>query len=86
MNSLLIRGASTATAAIDDLATSAHTAINEGCRRDRVVWVIVVIALAIIAAVGLAVAWWLACRAIGKYPVISVPAWGSAGSYRAWCS
>ena len=79
-------GATAAMFALDDMADSAQTALSNGSRRDHVVWVIVVIALAIIALVGLAAAWWLACRAIGKYPVVSVPAWGAGGSYRAWCN
>lgn len=79
------RGAAAAAFALHDAAEYADAALHEAVRRDRVVWVIVVIALAVIALVGLATAWWLACQAIGKYPAFSVPAWGAAGSYRAWC-
>lgn len=75
-----------ASSALTGLAESADAALSGGLRRDRVVLVIVAIALAVIALVGLAVAWWLACQAIGKYPSFSVPAWGAAGEYRAWCS
>lgn len=86
MNDLVTRGCAQVVFALDGLAEAADAAFSGGSRRDRVVWVIVVIAIAVIAAVGLLTAWWLACRAIGKYPTFNVPAWGQAGSYRAWCS
>ncbi|KTR94165.1 hypothetical protein NS220_10030 [Microbacterium testaceum] len=86
MNDLVTRTYAQAVFALDGLAEGAESAFGNGSRRDRVVWVVVAIAIAVIAAVGLLTAWWLACRAIGKYPTFSVPAWGKAGSYRAWCN
>lgn len=52
---------------------------------DRAVWIIL-IAIAIILAVGLAVAWWLACQAQGGYPALDMPGWSSGGTWKAYCA
>jgi len=53
-------------------------------RRDS--WVqLVVIGLALILAVGLAVAWWITCQRKGMYPALDMPSWNSGGTWKAYC-
>ena len=47
---------------------------------------LIVIPIALVVAMGLIAAWYISCRRHGLYPTLSVPAWKSAGNYRAWCS
>lgn len=72
-----------ALAAADALAGPAP--FQPGWRQDRAV-VLIVVALALIAAVGLAVAWWIACGNQGGYPAFDMPSWQSGGTWKFYCA
>lgn len=55
-----------------------------GLRQDRVV-VLILIAIALIIAAGLAVAWWAACQNKGMYPALDMPSWNAGGTWKAYC-
>lgn len=54
-------------------------------RVDRWVW-IVAIAIALILAVGLAVAWWITCQNQGGFPALDMPSWDAGGTWKAYCA
>lgn len=68
------------------LITQSPRAIAEhfGLRQDRVV-VLIIIALALIVAVGVAAAWWVACQNKGMYPALDMPSWNAGGTWKAYC-
>ncbi|MFZ7088966.1 hypothetical protein [Curtobacterium sp. RRHDQ10] len=51
--------------------------------RDR--FVVVILAIAIILAAGIAVAWWAACQSKGLYPALDMPSWNAGGTWKAYC-
>jgi hypothetical protein len=53
--------------------------------RDSWVW-IVVIAIALVLAVGLMVAWWIVCQQQGGYPAVDMPSWQSGGTWKVYCA
>jgi hypothetical protein len=54
-------------------------------RRDR--WVtVVIIAIALVVAVGLVTAWWITCQNEGMYPALDMPSWNSGGTWKAYCT
>lgn len=54
-------------------------------RLDR--WVqLVIIALALVLAVGLMVAWWITCQNKGLYPALDMPSWNAGGRWKAYCA
>lgn len=54
-------------------------------RLDR--WVqLVIIALALILAVGLAIAWWITCQKKRLLPAVKTPAWKSGGTWKVYCA
>lgn len=53
-------------------------------RRDP--WVVlVVVAVAVILAVGLVAAWWMACQSRGMYPAFDMPNWQNGGTWKIYC-
>jgi len=63
---------------------SAALSTGSTVRVDR--WVIiVVIAVAVVLAIGLATAWWIACQNKGMYPALDMPNWNSGGTWKAYC-
>lgn len=49
-------------------------------------WVqLVIIAIALILAVGLLAAWWMTCQARGMYPAFDMPNWQNGGTFKAYC-
>jgi hypothetical protein len=58
---------------------------SSAVRRDR--WVVlVVIAIAVVIAAGLLVAWWAACQSRGLYPALDMPSWQDGGTWKVCCS
>jgi len=53
-------------------------------RQDRYVWLIV-IAIAVIIALGLATAWFVYCQAQGGWPAMDQPSWVNGGTWKAYC-
>lgn len=57
---------------------------DSAVRRDN--WVVlVVIAIALVVAVGLGVAWWITCQNKGLYPALDQPSWKEGGTWKAYC-
>jgi hypothetical protein len=68
---------STAPAALSELRTST-------VRRDP--WVtVVLIALALVVAVGLIAAWWIVCQNKGMYPALDMPSFSQGGTWKVYC-
>ncbi len=73
-------------------ATSGLVRVSSGvaARRDSPVrldrWVVVVvIAIALVLAVGLAAAWWITCQVRGMYPALDMPSFQNGGTWVAYC-
>ncbi len=54
-------------------------------RRDSHVWLIV-IAIAIVIAMGLMTAWFVYCRYQGGWPALDMPSWASGGTWKVYCA
>ncbi|MBN9156626.1 MULTISPECIES: hypothetical protein [unclassified Microbacterium] len=54
-------------------------------RRDSYVWLIV-IAIAIVIALGLMTAWFIYCRNQGGWPALDMPSWTSGGTWKVYCA
>ena len=54
-------------------------------RRDSYVWLIV-IAIAIVIALGLMTAWFIYCRNQGGWPALDMPSWTSGGTWQVYCA
>lgn len=79
MSNLLMRG--TVSALV--LPRVLETQLSE-VRADR--WVVVVlIAIALVAAVGLGAAWWIVCQNKGMYPAFDMPNFSTGGTWKAYC-
>lgn len=48
--------------------------------------ILIIIGIALVLAVGLAVAWWITCQNKGGlYPALDMPSWNSGGTWKAYC-
>lgn len=54
-------------------------------RRDSYVWLIV-IAIAVVIALGLMAAWFIYCRNQGGWPALDMPSWSSGGTWKVYCA
>ncbi|WP_295127309.1 hypothetical protein [uncultured Leifsonia sp.] len=54
-------------------------------RQDRLVWLIV-IAIAIVIALGLATAWFVYCQAQGGWPALDMPSFSAGGTWKLYCA
>ena len=54
-------------------------------RRDSYVWLII-IAIAIVIALGLMTAWFVYCRNEGGWPARDMPSWTSGGTWKMYCA
>ena len=54
-------------------------------RRDSYVWLIV-IAIAIVIALGLMTAWFIYCRNQGGWPALDMPSWSTGGTWKVYCA
>ncbi|WP_295013652.1 hypothetical protein [uncultured Microbacterium sp.] len=54
-------------------------------RRDSFVWIIV-IAIAVVIALGLMAAWFIYCRNQGGWPALDMPSWSSGGTWKVYCA
>ena len=69
------------------LAFSARAGLVQTGRVNADRWVfLVVIAIALVLAVGLAVAWWSVCQAQGGYPALDMPSFNAGGTWKAYCA
>lgn len=48
--------------------------------------VLIVIGLALVAAMGLAAAWYISCRNQGMYPALDMPSFQEGGTWKAYCT
>lgn len=49
-------------------------------------WVAVaIIAVAVVIALGIGVAWWHACRRMGMYPALDMPSINQGGTWKVYC-
>ncbi len=70
---------------VEQIADRAADMRSSAVRADR--WVVlVVIAIALVIAVGLAVAWWITCQNKGMYPALDMPSFNQGGTWKAYCS
>jgi hypothetical protein len=69
---------------INDLPARVIARFDPDVRKDR--WVVlVVIAIALVLAVGLAVAWFITCQNRGMYPALDMPSFNKGGTWKAYC-
>ena len=54
-------------------------------RRDSYAWLIV-IAIAVVLAMGLMTAWFIYCRYQGGWPALDMPSWASGGTWKVYCA
>jgi len=54
-------------------------------RRDSYVWLIV-IAIAVVIALGLMTAWFIYCRNQGGWPALDMPSWSTGGTWKVYCA
>jgi heme A synthase len=54
-------------------------------RQDRFVWIIV-IAIAVVIALGLLTAWFVYCQSRGGWPALDMPSWSSGGTWKVYCA
>lgn len=54
-------------------------------RHDRFVWIIV-IAIAVVIALGLLTAWFVYCQSRGGWPALDMPSWSSGGTWKVYCA
>lgn len=54
-------------------------------RQDRLVWLIV-IAIAVVIALGLMTAWFIYCRSQGAWPALNMPSFSSGGTWKVYCA
>ncbi|WP_292714742.1 hypothetical protein [Microbacterium sp. 13-71-7] len=48
-------------------------------------WWIIVIAIAVVIALGLFTAWFIYCRSQGGWPAVDMPAWQKGGTWKMYC-
>ena len=65
------------------VARAAHSLLL--VRRDSYVWLII-IAIAIVIALGLMTAWFVYCRNEGGWPALDMPSWTSGGTWKMYCA
>ncbi|TDN43369.1 hypothetical protein EDF64_10839 [Curtobacterium flaccumfaciens] len=53
-------------------------------KQDRVV-VLILVAVAIVIALGLVTAWWIACQNKGMYPAMDMPSFSAGGTWKLYC-
>lgn len=57
----------------------------QSVRQDRLVWLIVV-AIAVVIALGLATAWFVYCQAQGGWPALDMPSFSAGGTWKLYCA
>ncbi|MGN7192461.1 MULTISPECIES: hypothetical protein [unclassified Curtobacterium] len=82
MSNLVLTGAVQSQSALLGSIDAAHQRL--ALKQDRVV-VLVLIAIALILAVGLVTAWWITCQNKGMYPAMDMPSFSAGGTWKAYC-
>lgn len=84
MNELITRSYLAYNDSKQSISNRALQIMEDQSRRDR--WVVAVfISVALVVAVGLAVAWWITCQNKGMYPAVDMPAFSQGGTWKAYC-
>ncbi|MBT1607856.1 hypothetical protein [Curtobacterium flaccumfaciens] len=82
MSNLVLNGALYSQSAITDRVESMRDRL--ALKQDRVV-VLVLIAIALLLAVGLITAWWITCQNKGMYPAMDMPSFSAGGTWKVYC-
>ncbi|MCS5507230.1 hypothetical protein ACTHQN_00205 [Curtobacterium flaccumfaciens] len=82
MSNLVLNGALYSQSAITDRVESIRDRL--ALKQDRVV-VLVLIAIALLLAVGLITAWWITCQNKGMYPAMDMPSFSAGGTWKVYC-
>ncbi|MBT1546749.1 MULTISPECIES: hypothetical protein [Curtobacterium] len=82
MSNLVLNGALYSQSAITDGVESMRDRL--ALKQDRVV-VLVLIAIALLLAVGLITAWWITCQNKGMYPAMDMPSFSAGGTWKVYC-
>lgn len=82
MSNLVLNGALYSQSAITDRVESMRDQL--ALKQDRVV-VLVLIAIALLLAVGLITAWWITCQNKGMYPAMDMPSFSAGGTWKVYC-
>ncbi|MFL0360042.1 hypothetical protein [Curtobacterium flaccumfaciens] len=82
MSNLVLNGAHYSQSAITDRVESMRDRL--ALKQDRVV-VLVLIAIALLLAVGLITAWWITCQNKGMYPAMDMPSFSAGGTWKVYC-
>ncbi|MBF4615815.1 hypothetical protein [Curtobacterium sp. VKM Ac-1376] len=82
MSNLVLNGALYSQSAITGRVESMRDRL--ALKQDRVV-VLVLIAIALLLAVGLITAWWITCQNKGMYPAMDMPSFSAGGTWKVYC-
>ncbi|WP_395821164.1 hypothetical protein [Curtobacterium flaccumfaciens] len=82
MSNLVLNGALYSQSAITDGVESMRDRL--ALKQNRVV-VLVLIAIALLLAVGLITAWWITCQNKGMYPAMDMPSFSAGGTWKVYC-
>lgn len=82
MSNLVLNGALYSQSVITDSVGSMRQRL--ALKQDRVV-VLVLIAIALLLALGLITAWWVTCQNKGMYPAMDMPSFSAGGTWKVYC-
>jgi hypothetical protein len=84
MNALSIR-ANMALLLLPAMLLETRSGLQNAARKNDIAWVLIVIPIAVVIALGLMTAWFIYCQNRGMWPALDMPSWSSGGTWKLYC-